>query len=587
MAKYIFVVGGVMSSVGKGIAAASIGTILKSKGYRVTALKADPYINVDAGTMNPTEHGEVFVTIDGDETDQDFGNYERFLDENITRINYMTTGRIYQHVINRERNLEYGGRCVQVIPHIPEEIIGRIKKAAKQAQADIAIIEIGGTVGEYENLLFLEAARMMKLKNPKDVIFVLVSYLPIPSKVGEMKTKPTQHASRELNSCGIQADFILCRSEKPIDNKRREKLAVFCSIEPENAISAPDVDSIYDIPINFEKENLGNKILHHLDLEERSSDLSAWETFAHHAKNGKKEIKIGIVGKYFGTGDYILVDSYLSVIEAVKHAAWTQELKPKMTWLNSEQYEKNPATLKELSEYDGIIVPGGFGSRGIEGKIAVAKYCREHRIPYFGLCYGMQIATIEFARNVCGMKDAHTEEIYPDTSYPVIHIMPDQKKKLAEKNYGGSMRLGGYACALVPGTIAYHAYNTTTKDSLKDADMLASLPADLLVVERHRHRYEVNNDYRNRLEKAGMVIAGLNPERNLIEIIELKDHPFFVGTQFHPELQSRPLHPHPLFTAFIKAAGSRQTNLPAAQEDFLPVIKEDLSPAAPTPAQLL
>ncbi|MFA5927094.1 MAG: CTP synthase [Patescibacteria group bacterium] len=574
--KFIFVVGGVMSSVGKGIAAASIGTILKSKGYRVTALKADPYVNVDAGTMNPTEHGEVFVTIDGDECDQDLGNYERFLNENITKINYMTTGRIYQSVINRERNLEYGGKCVQVVPHIPEEIIRRIKTAVKETKSDIGVIEIGGTVGEYENLLFLEAARMLKLKQPKDVVFVLVSYLPIPSKVGEMKTKPTQHASRELNSCGIQADFILCRSEKPIDDKRREKLAIFCSIEPENAISAPDVDSIYDIPVNFEKEGLGNKILHHLNLPEKDSDLSKWEEFTRHAHNGKREINIGIVGKYFGTGDYVLSDSYISVIEAVKHAAWTQELQPKLTWLNSEAYEKNPEKLEELRSFDGVIVPGGFGSRGIEGKIAAAGFCRQNSIPYFGLCYGMQIATIEFARNVCGMKGAHTEEINSETPYPVIHIMPDQKKRLEERDYGGSMRLGAFDCLLKKGTtsyVAYTKYEIPARGSFAPGDAGGRNTKYPTIVERHRHRYELNNKYREQLEKAGLVIAGVNPERDLAEIVELKDHPFYVGVQFHPELQSRPLHPHPLFMAFIKAADEHSSNSTIAAK-----IEKELAP---------
>lgn len=579
MSKYIFVVGGVMSSVGKGVAAASIGTILKSKGLRVTAMKADPYINIDAGTMNPTEHGEVFVTIDKDECDQDIGNYERFLDENIRKINYMTTGRVYETVIQKERNLEYGGKCVEVIPHIPEEIIRRVHAATEAAKADITIVEIGGTLGEYQNLLFLEAARMMKYDKPADVAFVMVSYLPIPSAVGEMKTKPTQMAVRQMNSCGLQPDFILCRGEKPIDDKRREKLAIFCNIEAGNAISAPDVKSIYDVPLNFEKEDLGNKILRKLGLEERKSNLAAWEKFAAHAKNGKKEIKIGIVGKYFGTGDYILADSYISVIEAVKHAAWTLNLRPVLTWLNSEEYEENKEKLQDLKKYDGIIVPGGFGSRGIEGKIAVAQFCRENKIPYLGLCYGMQIATIEFARHVCGLKQAHTEEINPETPFPVIHIMEDQKKKLEEKDYGGSMRLGGYECKLIPGTISYAAYSKTAgqqdswtassssssdlirgsknSDSNQNADKLTSLPADLLVVERHRHRYEVNNDYREQLEKAGLTIAGVNEERNLVEIVEVKGHPFMVGSQFHPELQSRPLRPHPLFMAFISIASGK------------------------------
>lgn len=543
--KYIFVVGGVMSSVGKGIAAASIGTILKSKGYKVTAIKCDPYVNVDAGTMNPTEHGEVFVTKDGDECDQDMGNYERFLDESLTRMNYMTTGRVYQYVINKERNLDYRGKCVEVVPHIPEEIIRRITTAGKKAEAEIVITEIGGTAGEYQNLLFLEAARMMKLKHPQDVIFILVSYLPIPSTVGEMKTKPTQYASRTLNSSGIQADFILCRSERPIDNRRREKLAMLCSIEPENAISAPDADSIYDIPVNFEEEHIGKKILTRLGLKPKQTDLVSWRKMVKRAKSADKTVKIGIVGKYFDTGDFVLADSYISVIESVKHAAWAEGFKPELVWLSSDRYEKNKKNLEDLKNYDGIIIPGGFGSRGIEGKIAVAGFCRENKIPYFGLCYGMQIATIEFARNVCGLKKASSEELDPSTPDPVIHIMPDQKKKLAEKDYGGSMRLGSYKCELAKETISYNAYKAK-----------GSVPGQSpMISERHRHRYEFNNQYKSALTKKGLVIAGINPERHLVEIIELKDHPFFVGVQFHPEFQSRPERPHPLFLEFIKIAG--------------------------------
>jgi CTP synthase len=548
--KYIFVVGGVMSSVGKGIAAASIGTILKSKGFRVTALKCDPYINVDAGTMNPTEHGEVFVTKDGDECDQDMGNYERFLGESLTKMNYMTTGRVYQTVIEKERNLEYKGKCVEVVPHIPEEIINRIQYATKQNKSEITIIEIGGTIGEYQNLLFLEAARAMHRKLPGDVIFMLVSYLPIPSKVGEMKTKPTQAAARELNACGIQPDFILCRSDSPIDAKRREKLATFCSIDPENAISAPDVDSIYDIPVNFENERLGEKILKSLHLKPRQKDLVEWRAFVDKARNSTKTVTIGLVGKYFETGEFVLSDSYISVIESVKIAAWTQGLKPVFKWLSSTTYEEDPKKLAELKKMDGIIVPGGFGSRGIEGKIAVAKYCREHNIPYFGLCYGMQIATIEFARNVCKLKDAHTEEIDPKTPYPVIHIMPDQKEKLRKKDFGGSMRLGEYKCELKKGTVSYAAYKkygVPTPES--------ELP---IVLERHRHRYEYNNDYREQLEKAGLKTAGVNPERNLVEIVEVENHPFMVGVQFHPEFDTQALKPQALFMAFIKAALDRK-----------------------------
>lgn len=545
--KYIFVVGGVMSSVGKGVAAASIGTILKSKGLTVTALKADPYLNIDAGTMNPTEHGEVFVTKDADECDQDVGNYERFLNQDMTRDNYMTSGRVYLSVINRERNLEYEGRCVEAIPHVSREIMERIKKAAKKDKAEITIAEIGGTIGEYQNLLFFEAIRQMKMEKPKDVIIVMVSYLPIPSHVGEMKTKPTQTAARELNSYGLQADFILCRAAKPIDDKRREKLATFCNIKPENAVSAPDVKSIYEIPVNFEKENLGNKILKALYLKPRPSYLNKWEVLAKKSSNGNKKIKIAVAGKYFNTGDYVLSDSYLSIIESVKHACWAQDLSPDLYWINTEDYEKDKSKLKELRNFAGVIVPGGFGSRGVLGKILVAQYCRENKIPYFGLCYGMQIATIEFARNVCGHKKAHTTEIDKKTPDPVIDIMAEQKKNLDNKNYGNTMRLGAYTCQLKPGTISYSAYNSALQPKSYKLQTIS---------ERHRHRYEFNNKYRKEFEAAGLVIAGTNPERDLVEIIELKNHPFFVGTQFHPEFQSRPLAPHPLFLAFIKASNN-------------------------------
>ena len=556
--KYIFVVGGVMSSVGKGVAAASIGTILKSKGLTVTALKADPYINIDAGTMNPTEHGEVFVTVDGDETDQDVGNYERFLNQDMTRDNYMTSGRVYLSVINRERNLEYDGRCVEAIPHVSQEIIDRLKNVAKKDKAEITIAEIGGTIGEYQNLIFFEAIRQMKMKSLNDVVIVMVSYLPIPSHIGEMKTKPTQTAARELNSYGLQTDFILCRGAKPIDDKRREKLAIFCNIKPENAISAPDVKSIYDIPVNFEKEDLGNKLLKGLKLKSRPSHLNKWEVLAKKSNNGHKKVKIGIAGKYFNTGDYVLSDSYLSIIESVKHACWAQDLSPDLYWINTEDYEKDKKKLSELKDYDGVIVPGGFGSRGVEGKILVAQYCRENKIPYFGLCYGMQIATIEFARNVCGLKRAHTTEIDKKTPDPVIDIMAEQKKNIDDKNYGNTMRLGSYDCKLAPNTISYSAYSKghsrASGDPLIVDSRLHGNDKSIVISERHRHRYEFNNKYRKQFEKAGLVIAGVNPERNLVEIIELTDHPFYIGTQFHPEFQSRPLAPHPLFLAFIKAA---------------------------------
>lgn len=538
MTKYIFVVGGVMSSVGKGVACASCARLLESRGYNLTCVKIDPYINVDAGTMNPTEHGEVFVTDDGDETDQDLGNYERFLNKSILSTNYMTTGRVYNTVINNERNLKYGGKCVEVVPHIPMEVIRRIKEAGKQAKADIVITEIGGTVGEYQNLLFLEAARMMKLESPNDVAFMMVSYLPIPSMVGEMKTKPTQSAVRTLNSSGIQADILLCRAEKAIDEKRKEKLSLFCNVPKDRIIAAPDVSSIYDIAINFKKYGLDDQIIDLLRLEPREGNnkLKEWEELGNKIKKLTKEVKIGIVGKYFKTGDFVLADSYLSVIEAVKHASWANDCKPVISWLSSDDYEENPEKLKELSKFDGVIVPGGFGTRGIEGKIAAIRYLRENNIPFLGLCYGMQLATIEFARNVAGIKDANTEEVDPDGKNLIIHTMKEQIEKLRTLDYGGTMRLGAYPCVIAKKTNSHKAYGREK------------------ISERHRHRYEFNNKYRDLLESKGLCIAGVSPNNNLVEMIEITNHKFFIGSQFHPEFKSRPTEAHPLFNAFIKAS---------------------------------
>jgi len=530
------VVGGVLSGVGKGVTSASLGAIFKAKGFKVTALKIDPYINVDAGTMNPIEHGEVFVTDDGDETDQDMGNYERFLNEDLNSENYMTTGRIYLTVIENERSMKYKGRCVEVVPHIPEEVIRRIKDAGEKHDADITIIEVGGTLGEYQNLLFLEAARMMKLKNPTSTAFVMVSYLPIPSHLGEMKTKPTQHASHALNSAGINADFIVARGKCELDKPRREKLAVFCNVLPDHCISAPDVSSIYEIPIRLDKENLGNKILKVLHLPTRKTDLKPWLDLNKKIANRKKEVKIAVVGKYFGTGNYTLADSYISVIEAIKHASWFNNVTPKLEWIDSEDFERNNTEIKKLSNYDGLIVPGGFGTRGIEGIISAIKYARENKIPYLGLCYGMQLACIEFARNVLGKISANTVEVNPETPDPIIHISPHQAKNVRENRYGGTMRLGAYDCVLIKGTRSAKAYGVEK------------------ISERHRHRYEFNNQYREALEKAGLKVAGVNPESNLVEIVELENHPFFVGVQFHPEFKSRPMRPHPLFREFIKAA---------------------------------
>lgn len=533
---YLFVVGGVMSGVGKGTSAAALGLTLKAKGCKVTAIKIDPYVNVDAGTMNPVEHGEVFVTVDGDETDQDIGTYERYLETNITKANYMTTGRVYQSVIERERNLEYKGKCVEVVPHVPEEVIARIERAADQAGADIALVEIGGTVGEYQNILFLEAARMMQVKYPDRVKFVLVSYLPVPPSVGEMKTKPTQYAVRTLNSAGIRADFVIGRSEQPMDRPRKEKIAQFCSVPWEHIISAPDAKSVYLIPDMFEEQHFALKVLKSFGLRAKKNDLTAWNTFTKKISSAKKSVKIAVIGKYFSTGDFTLSDAYISVLEAIKHAAAHAGVKAEISWLNSEAYEQDEKTIKELGQYDGILIPGGFGSRGIEGKIRAIQYCREKKIPYLGLCYGMQCAVIEFARHRLGLKDAHTTEINPKTSNPVIHLMAGQEELVKDKSYGGTLRLGSYDCALTPGTNSRRLYGSP------------------LISERHRHRYEFNNDYRERLEAEGLVVAGVNPEKNLVEIVELKNHPFFVGVQYHPEFQSRPLSPHPLFRGFIEAA---------------------------------
>jgi CTP synthase len=535
MARYIFVMGGVMSGVGKGITTASIGKILQGKGFKVTATKIDPYVNVDAGTMNPIEHGEVFVTQDGVECDQDIGNYERYLDENLTSDNYITTGRVYQAVINRERNLEYNGRCVEVVPDIPNEAIARIKRAAKKTKADFILIEVGGTAGEYQNSLFLEAGRMMKLEKPKDVLFVLVGYLPVPDNLGEMKTKPTQQAVKWLNMAGIQPGLIVARSRFPLDEPRKRKISVFCNVAKEDVFSSPDVKSIYEIPFNFEKDNLGNRVLKRFELKPRKTNLKDWQKLVNNIKTSKKPIKIAMVGKYFETGKFTLMDSYISVIEAIKHACWYFKRNPEITWLSSETYEKNPKTVKELKKFDGVIVPGGFGTRGVEGKIKAVEYCRTKKIPYFGLCLGMQLATIEFARNVCGIKDATSAEFRPKGENKVIDIMPEQKVLLKEKKYGGTMRLGEYSCKIKSKTISAKAYGKN------------------LISERHRHRYEVSDIFTEILEKKGLVVAGVNPQRNLVEIIELKNHPFFVGTQFHPEFKSRPIKPHPLFREFVRA----------------------------------
>ncbi len=535
--KYIFVIGGVMSGVGKGITTSSIGTILQAKGFKVNIIKVDPYLNVDAGTMNPTEHGEVFVLNSGLETDQDMGNYERFMNMDLRAEDYMTSGMVYKYVIDKERALGFGGRCIDA-DNIRDEIIHRIEHAAKVNKSDISVIEIGGTVGDYQNIMFIEAARVLKVKNPHDVVFMMVSFLPIPNKIGEMKSKPTQNAIRQLNSYGVQTDIVIARSEVPLDKKRKDKIAISCNIPMENVISAPDIDSIYDVPINFERDRLGELLVESLGLKDRKIKLDAWKGFVHRVKTAKKEVNIAVVGKYFETGDFVLSDAYVSVIEAIKFSAYHLGFKARLTWINARDFEVDPHKVSMLKNYDGVLVPGGFGSSGIEGKLRAIKYVRENKIPYFGLCYGMQLMVIEYARNVLGWKDANTAEINPDSKHLVIDIMEHQKKHLSEGNYGASMRLGAYPCVLDKGTVAREAYG---KDK---------------ITERHRHRYEVNQPYIKTLVQNGLVFSGTSPDGHLMEIAELPrgKHPFFLGTQFHPEFQARPLAPHPLFTEFIKAA---------------------------------
>lgn len=560
--KFIIVSGGVLSGLGKGVTAASIGLLLKSRGIKVTAVKCDMYLNIDAGTMNPMEHGEVFVTHDGLETDQDLGHYERFLNQTLTRANYLTNGQVYQYVLDKERALEYGGLCVQPYHHIPPEIIQRWQEAGKTHQAEVVIVELGGTVGEYEGLLFFEAVRRLKLRNPKDVCLLHVGYLPVPSSIGELKSKPLQQSVSLLNSLGLQPDIIVGRAEREIDKKRKEKVALTSGLSVNDIVSNPDAESIYEVPLVLDKQSLTSKIVKKLGLKTKKKDLKQWRQMLKQARAAKKKATIGMVGKYQKTGDYTLEDSYVCVIEALKQAGWNNGVYPKLIWIDSEDLEKRDKAEVEkiLAKLDGIIVPQGWGSRGVEGKIKAAQYAREHKVPYLGLCFGMQMATIEFARNVLGLKGANTTEVKPKTKYPVIHIMPHQKEYLAKRQYGGTIRLGAWPCRVKKGTKLERVY--------KDFGQRKSLPwfepnplfkklkvrkGSLLVYERHRHRYEFNSRYRKKFEGSGFVISGTSPDGKLVEAIELKDHPFFIGTQFHPEYESRPLTPHPIFVSFLKS----------------------------------
>jgi len=526
MAKYIFVTGGVVSSLGKGIATSSIGLLLKSRGLDVVPLKFDPYINVDPGTMSPFQHGEVFVTDDGAETDLDLGHYERFIDLSLSQDNNLTAGQIYSSVIEKERKGDYLGRTIQVVPHITGEIKDRIRKLANSH--DVVITEIGGTVGDIEGLPFLEAARQFAMEEGRqNVVFVHLTLVPYIRASGEYKTKPTQHSVRELLNLGIQPDIVMCRAESPLPKEARDKIALFCNVKPEAVIEAVDVPNIYQIPLVFHRQNLDGLVVRLLGLKCRSANLTSWQRLIERQALVDETVEIGMCGKYVG-----LHDSYKSVIEAVHHAAAAAGVNVRVRWIESE--ELTPDTVGEkLGGLAGVIVPGGFGMRGIEGKLVAIAYCREKGLPFLGLCVGLQSAVIEYARNVCGMKAANSTEFNPRTPYPVIYLMPRQR---GIRQKGGTMRLGAWPCRVRKGSLAYRCYHGTD------------------VSERHRHRYEVNNKYLSALEKAGLVASGKSPDGLLVEIAELKGHPFFIATQFHPEFKSRPLRPHPLFLGFIKAS---------------------------------
>jgi CTP synthase len=531
MTKFIFVTGGVVSSIGKGIVAASLGRLLKSRDYSVSILKLDPYINVDPGTMSPFQHGEVFVTQDGAETDLDLGHYERFTDTSMSRLNSVTTGLIYQSVINKERRGDYNGGTVQVIPHITNEIKDRILRVAKETNPAAVITEIGGTVGDIESLPFLEAIRQLRKEvGRSNVLYMHVTLLPWIAAAGEMKTKPTQHSVKELRSIGIQPDILVCRSDRPIPVGLKEKLSEFCDVPVECVITSPDAPSIYEVPVILEREGLAEQVLDLLQMQQRQPNMTQWENMVERMYNPKYTVEIAIVGKYVRLGD-----AYLSVVESLRHAAIATHGDLRLRWVNSEVLE-NESAEKYLAGVDGIIVPGGFGSRGIDGKIAAIKYARDRQIPFLGLCLGMQCSVIEWARNVEGLSNANSSEFDPYTKYPVINLLPEQQDVV---DLGGTMRLGLYPCRVIPNTLAFQLYQNE------------------VIYERHRHRYEFNNVYRNQLIESGYVVSGTSPDGRLVEIVEYSQHPFFIACQFHPEFQSRPNAPHPLFKGFVTAAISQ------------------------------
>jgi CTP synthase len=532
--KFIFVTGGVVSSLGKGITAASLGRLLKSRGLKVTIQKFDPYINVDPGSLSPYQHGEVYVTDDGAETDLDLGHYERFIDVNLTKNNSITTGKIYWSVLNKERRGDYGGKTVQVIPHITNEIKERLLRSSKERDLDVIITEIGGTVGDIESLPFLEAIRQIKYDVGKDnVMYIHVTLVPYISAAGELKTKPTQHSVKELRSLGIQPDLLICRTEKHIDEELKAKIALFCDLDPSEVIENTDVSTIYELPQMLEEQGLSEKVLDHLNLQSGELDLTEWNSIIEKVKNPKGKVKIALVGKYIE-----LKDAYLSVAEALRHAGIANDVEVEIDWVHAEDLELHNCE-EALKGADGILVPGGFGHRGIDGKICAINYARENKIPFFGICLGMQLATVEYARNVVGLENAHSSEVDSNTPYPVIDLMPDQKDV---ENIGGTLRLGIYPCKIKEGTKAKELYN------------------EEIIYERHRHRYEVNNEYRDKLEEKGLIISGVSPDERLVEMIELREHPWFVGVQFHPEFKSRPTKSHPLFKGFIAASIANRKN---------------------------
>lgn len=527
--KYIFVTGGVLSGLGKGVTAASIGNLLVSQGFKVWMQKFDQYLNVDAGTLNPNEHGEVFVLDDGAETDLDLGHYERFINTSLNRTSSVMSGQIYKAILENERTGKFLGKTIQVIPHVTDEVKDRLKAAVESSKCDVLITEIGGTIGDYEGLHFVEAIRQMQFDAGREnVLYVHVGFLPHLGASDELKTKPIQNSVHNLQSLGIQPDILVCRSDHPVDRKMTDKIALFTGIDPDAVVPLETVSSIYQVPIILQKLKLDKTIARKLKLKPKNEDNKEWAKFLNKLLKPKtKKVKIALIAKYLG-----LKDTYFSVTEALKIAGVTNDADIEIGWIDAEEIEKSGTAI--LKEYNGILVPGGFGSRGIEGKIQAIKYAREKKIPFLGLCYGLQLATIEFSRNVAGLKDANTTEIDAKTPNPVIHTMPEQVKLLEGANYGGTMRLGAYDCKLAPDTISAKAYKQK------------------MISERHRHRYEFNNDYREILEKKGLVVAGTSPNGNLVEIVELKNHPFFVATQFHPEFICRPLSPHPLFVEFIK-----------------------------------